>query len=81
MCALDIKELFRRAWQRTKQTEAAKEDDPVLKNVEVAVVRTIAELEVTRLERPIAVPVPAAEKAPEKPRSDDPDPTIPAAAA
>lgn len=51
MSAVDIKRLARMAWQRTKRTEAAGDDDPVMEHVEGKVVRAIAELEVVRLRR------------------------------
>lgn len=51
MAAIDIKHLFKIAWQRAKETEAVEDGDPVVEQVQGNVVRAIAELEIARLHR------------------------------
>lgn len=43
-----IRNLYRLAWVRAKETEGLADDDPIVKNVQNKVIRTIAELEVSR---------------------------------
>jgi hypothetical protein len=57
MPAIDIRRLFRVAWERAKASQGVRDDDPVLENVQTSVVRSIAELEVARLQRTNHVPL------------------------
>ena len=59
MVALDIRHLFRAAWLRAKETEKVSDDDPIAEHVQESVVRSIAELEVARLQRTDPVPLAA----------------------
>jgi hypothetical protein len=52
MAALDIKHLFRLAWERTKETEKVKDGDPAVEYIEGTVIRMIAELDFARF-RPV----------------------------
>jgi hypothetical protein len=49
MAHLDIKQLFKRALERLKDSERVKDDDPSLEHLKSEVVRSIAELEVKHL--------------------------------
>lgn len=49
MSPYNVKDLFRLAWLRAKETEGLADDDPIVKSVQTKVIRTIAELEVSRL--------------------------------
>jgi hypothetical protein len=51
MSAIDIRRLLRVAWERAKASQGLRDEDPVVENVQVSVIRTIAELEVARLQR------------------------------
>jgi hypothetical protein len=48
MTPTNIRRVFRSAWLRARPAEAVKNDDPVVGRVPASVIRTIAELEVTR---------------------------------
>src|SRR5581483_11559097 len=45
LAALDIKHVFRLAWERTKETEKVKDGDPAVEYIEGTVIRLIAELD------------------------------------
>jgi len=75
MSAIDIRRLFRVAWERTKASQGIKEDDPVIENVQGSVIRSIAELEVARLQR--TNPVPLGDQAPPLPQEHGDDHHMP----
>ncbi len=45
------------AWERAKASQGVRDDDPVIENVQTSVVRSIAELEIARLQRANHVPL------------------------
>jgi hypothetical protein len=51
MSAIDIKRLFRTAWEQTKKSEEVTDDDPVVEHIEGNVIRTIAALDIAQLQR------------------------------
>jgi hypothetical protein len=83
MPAFDLRQIFRKAWQRAKESERVTDDDPVAEHVQESVVRTIAELEVRRLQRAQLSPVipinGAAVRSEEKNEKED-DPKVSAVA-
>ena len=51
MAQIDIKRLFRKAWEQTKKSEEITDDDPVVEHIEGRVIRTIAALDIAQSQR------------------------------
>jgi hypothetical protein len=78
MSAVDVRRFARLAWQRVKQSEEVKDDDPALEHIEGRVIRKIVDLEVSRLQRTSSVcPI---EGIPKPAEENEDDPTISAVA-
>lgn len=78
MAPLDLRYLFKTAWERAKESEQVSEDDPVVEHLKGSVIRAIAEVEVCRMER---AQCPAPHRGRSEPGTEEKkDPTIRAAA-
>jgi hypothetical protein len=78
MTRLDLRYLFKTAWERAKESEQVSDDDPVVEHIKGSVIRAIAEVEVSRMQRGhSSIPQRGLSKAGTEEKKD---PTIPAAA-